>query len=572
MNNKLLAFISVIVFLCSCSVVENERMKSMDEETVELIESVFYHQPSGLYLKHQNDPFSLSNMQAAYDKVVATKGEGGFFQQGGKLSPTHYALTIYPRTVKEWTEIDNMEDIKVSYHPFDYAPVPGKSAGDYSPNTFFEQSKYTEICTYKTIEGDAEKEETVSLPILYVVWPADKVLPEGYDYTVDYGVFIPSSSLETKSKAALSLQEKRILEKEALVLALGEKALLKTKSFDEQGDSANFKVLTGSVSCFDNTYSGLIPLPNIGMKFELGTFIYDGHSNDIGTFDITIDTQYHPYLNFSFFFRTSKFEVRLANSSSYYQLSLGTVASVFGPDLYGHRDFDLSYLSTQALHAFRAANYYYRGSHEITKYSSPGGVRVVIHAYANEHPSNDANSIIEGSFYFLSGIPSIDLYHNRTNKSSNYISATLHELGHYLHYGLTGNSFSTVSLLIKESFSSFVGWSLGRQYYQQYNYYLPYGIDLNGNYKDETGQGRQLWTGPSNVYSPMFVDLQDTYNQGYYSLGYVYDTISGVPYSAIQTIITNCYTWTSVRQALAALVNTYYTQSEFDVFVLFYGN
>ena len=70
----------------------------------------------------------------------------------------------------------------------------------------------------------------------------------------------------------------------------------------------------------------------------------------------------------------------------------------------------------------------------------------------------------------------------------------------------------------------------------------------------------------------MFVDLQDSYNQGYYGLGYVYDTISGVPYSAIQTIITNCYTWTSVRQALAALVNTYYTQSQFDAFVLFYGN
>lgn len=559
MFKKLLAFISFCVFFFSCSIVESEHLVYVEENSVDLNEPVFYHQPSGLYLKHQNDPFSLSNMQAAYDKVVATKGEGGFFQQGGKLSPTHYALTIYPRTVKEWTEIDNMEDIKVSYHPFDYAPVPGKSAGDYSPNTFFEQSKYTEICTYKTIEGDAEKEETVSLPILYVVWPADKVLPEGYDYTVDYGVFIPSSSPETKSKAALSLQEKRILEKEALVLALGEKALLKTKSFDEQGDSANFKVLTGSVSCFDNTYSGQLPLPNIGMKFELGTFINDTHSNDIGTFDITIDTQYHPYLNFSFFFRTSKFEVRLANSSSYYQLSLGTVASVFGPDLYGHRDFDLSYLSTQALHAFRAANYYYRGSHEITKYDP--GTRIVIRAF------NQLDPVALGRFYYNSNSCHIEIYKDEEDSSSQYIGTTLHELGHYLHYGLVGYSnFDSTQLLVSESFSSFVGWSLGHKYYQQYNYYLTSGLD------EGTGQGRQRWTGPSDEYSPVFVDLQDSYNQGYYGLGYVYDTISGVPYSAIQTIITNCYTWTSVRQALAALVNTYYTQSQFDAFVLFYGN
>lgn len=558
-----LFILSSFCLLLSCSIVEPEHLVYVEENSVDLNEPVFYHQPSGLYLKHQNDPFSLSNMQAAYDKVVATKGEGGFFQQGGKLSPTHYALTIYPRTVKEWTEIDNMEDIKVSYHPFDYAPVPGKSAGDYSPNTFFEQSKYTEICTYKTIEGDAEKEETVSLPILYVVWPADKVLPEGYDYTVDYGVFIPSSSPETKSKAALSLQEKRILEKEALVLALGEKALLKTKSFDEPDDSANFKVLTGSVSCFDNTYSGLIPLPNIGMKFELGTFIYDGHSNDIGTFDITIDIapQYHPFLSFSFVLRTSKFEVRLANSSSYYQYGMGTAESVFGSGLYGHRDFDLSNLSTQVLHAFRAANYYYRGSHGVTKYDP--GTRIVIRAF------NQLDPDALGRFYYNSNSCHIEIYKDEEDSSSQYIGTTLHELGHYLHYGLVGYSnFDSTQLLVAESFSSFVGWSLGRQYYQQYNYYLTYGTGSN----DKTGQGNQDWTGPSDVYSPLFVDLQDTFNQGYYSLGYVYDTISGVPYSAIETIITNCYTWTSVRQALASLVNTYYTQSDFDAFVVLYGN
>lgn len=571
MYNKLLTFISVIVFLCSCSVVDNERTMSVDEETVELIDSVFYHQPSGLYLKHQNDPFSLSNMQAAYDKVVATKGESGFFQQGGKLSPTHFALKIYPRTLKEWSDIDNMEDIKVSYHPFDYTPVPGETVDDYNPSSPFEESKYTEVCTYQAVGDDTEKEKTVSLPVLYVVWPADKALPKEYDYIVDYKVYIPSSSPATKSEAVLSLREKRMLEKEALVLALGEKALLRTKSFDEPDDSANFKVLTGSVSCFDSTYFGLLPLPNLGMRFQLGTFIYDGQSCDDGSYDITIDTEYHPYLSFSFHFRTSKFEVHLADYSSYYQYGMGTVESVFGSGIYGHRDFDLSYFPTQLLRAHQAANYYYRGSHEMTNYSSTG-VRVVIHAYTTEHPSNTCNSIIEGSFYFLSGVPTIELYHNRTNESSKYISATLHELGHYLHYGLTENNFSTVSLLIKESFSSFVGWSLGRQYYQQFNYYLTYGIGLDGIYNDQTGQGRQNWAGPSDVYSPMFVDLQDIYNQGYYSFGYVYDTISGVPYSAIQTIITNCYTWTSVRQALAALVNTYYTQSQFDVFVLFYGN
>lgn len=90
MFKKLLAFISFCLFFFSCSIVESEHLVYVEENSVDLNEPVFYHQPSGLYLKHQNDPFSLSNMQAAYDKVVATKGEGGFFQQGGKLSPTHF--------------------------------------------------------------------------------------------------------------------------------------------------------------------------------------------------------------------------------------------------------------------------------------------------------------------------------------------------------------------------------------------------------------------------------------------------------------------------------------------------
>lgn len=531
----------------------------VDENTVSLSEPVFYHQSSGLYLKHQNDPFTLSNMQAAYDKVVATKGESGFFQQGGKLSPTHFALKIYPRTVKEWSDIDNMEDIKISYHPFDYMPFPGEAVDDYNPYSPFEAPKYTETCTYQAADDDTEKKETVLLPILYVVWPADKALPEGYDYTVDYGVYIPTSSPTTKSKAILSLQEKRMLEKEALILAFGEKALSRTKSFDDPDDSANFKVLTGSVSCYDNTYMGQIPLPNIGMKFELGTVIYDTHSNDIGTFDITIDTQYHPYLSFSFNFRASKFEVRLANNLSYYQYGLGTVENVFGSGIYGHRDFDLSNLSTQALHAFRAANYYYRGSHEITKYDP--GTRIVIRAF------NQPDSIALGRFYYNSNSCHIEIYKDEEDSSSKYIGTISHELGHYLHYGLVGYSnFNSTQLLVSESFSSFVGWSLGHKYYQQYNYFLPSGL------YDETGQAWQNWTGPSNEYSPLFVDLQDTFNQGSYSLGYVCDTISGVPYNAIQAIITNCNTWISVRQALAALVNTYYTQSEFDAFVILYGN
>ncbi len=568
MNKNILSIISIVVAICSCSSMDVDSSVLAEGDSAEMNEQVYYHEVSGLYLKHQNDPFSLSNMQAAYDKIVNTKGEGGYFQQGGKLSPTHFALKMYPRTQKEWSAIDNMEDIKVSYFPFDYTPVPGEAVSENGQNIQFEEAKYTETCTYTPTDGVVEKEETVTLPVLYVVWPIEKELPKEYDYVVDYEVFIPSYAARTKSESGLSLSEKRALEREALCLALGESVLSKNRiltKFDDEGDSANFKVLTGSVFCFDSTYNANLPMPNLGMRFQLGTFIYDSSTNDIGTYDFTIDTYYHPYLNCYIHFRYSQFEVRLGNSTSYYQISLGTMTDVFGTGLYGHRDFDLSYLPTPLLRAHQAAAYYYRGSHNITKYSS-SGIRVVIQAYTIFHPASDD---IRGSFGFLSDIPIIEIYRNKTNRSSEYISSTLHELGHYLHYGLVGYSnFSTTQLLILESFSSFVGWSLGHQYYQKYNHYLGTGLN------DETGQGRQDWTGPGSPYSPLFIDLQDSFNQAFNSgyIGVVYDTISGVPYSVIESIITTCTTWTAVRQALASLVNTYYSQNDFDALVALYPN
>ena len=565
MNKNILSIISIVVAICSCSSMDVDSSVLAEGDSAEMNEQVYYHEVSGLYLKHQNDPFSLSNMQAAYDKIVNTKGEGGYFQQGGKLSPTHFALKMYPRTQKEWSAIDNMEDIKVSYFPFDYTPVPGEAVSENGQNIQFEEAKYTETCTYTPTDGVVEKEETVTLPVLYVVWPIEKELPKEYDYVVDYEVFIPSYAARTKSESGLSLSEKRALEREALCLALGESVLSKNRiltKFDDEGDSANFKVLTGSVFCFDSTYNANLPMPNLGMRFQLGTFIYDSSTNDIGTYDFTIDTYYHPYLNCYIHFRYSQFEVRLGNSASYYQIALGTMTDVFGTGLYGHRDFDLSYLPTPLLRAHQAAAYYYRGEHDITKYSS--GARIVIKAFAQTD-----NSGARGAFFFDDNSYYIEIYKNNTGSSSEYIGSTLHELGHYLHYGLVGYSnFSTTQLLILESFSAFVGWSLGHQYYQKYNHYLGTGLN------DETGQGRQDWTGPGSPYSPLFIDLQDSFNQAFNSgyIGYVYDTISGVPYSAIESIITTCTTWTAVRQALASLVNIYYSQNDFDALVALYGN
>ncbi|MBE6196640.1 MAG: hypothetical protein E7137_06045 [Rikenellaceae bacterium] len=55
-----------------------------------------------------------------------------------------------------------------------------------------------------------------------------------------------------------------------------------------------------------------------------------------------------------------------------------------------------------------------------------------------------------------------------------YISALYHELGHFYHYCERGASvFNQMRTFIIESFASYVGDYLGRNYYEQYNKTFP---------------------------------------------------------------------------------------------------
>jgi hypothetical protein len=67
------------------------------------------------------------------------------------------------------------------------------------------------------------------------------------------------------------------------------------------------------------------------------------------------------------------------------------------------------------------------------------------------------------------------------------------------------------------------------------------------------------------VYSPLFVDLTDTYNQKTASyVPYPNDEIQGVPASVIWNIISTSTTWAQCRSKLQSYVGTYYTTTQFN--------
>lgn len=233
--------VSLLVGLWGCSDLDEtyERENFQTDESTQSysLENVTYHGGTGSYMIPQNDPYTLMNFQNAYVKLangnsdqVLTRSQMNYFYENAQLEATHYALKVFPKDEKEQWEIELMEDIKVTYIPFDYVQLPEDSEEQLkSISTRSETPIYPEVSPYGVVYDDFEtlediptEIETIIMPILYVVWPCDKPLPEGIDYVIDYEVFLPPYSEEpTRSSTGLSTETLQMLENEAISLALG---------------------------------------------------------------------------------------------------------------------------------------------------------------------------------------------------------------------------------------------------------------------------------------------------------------------------------------------------------------
>lgn len=564
----LLLVVGIISASCSKENLQSD-LKPQFSVNSETEQPVYYQSSTGQYFIHQNDPFDLDNMQAAYDYLAENEEttKSYSFEKGKKLQPTHYALKIYPRSIEEQWAIVAMDDIKITYHPFDYAPVSNTGEEMIKAEVTFEKSPYNAIVKYDVGKGII-KEETYELPIMYVVWPINKPLPEGYDFKIDYQVFIPESQPVTKSKINLNKKERLALEDEALYRAIGKRILytkpeIQTKQLRDEDDSSDFKILQGYVSVYDTFLNTQVPARRLSMRFQLGTFFYEGTTTDDGYYDITIHTQYHPYLNFSFYFQDSHYLLTLNNSSATYYESQGQVSTIFGPDLYCYKVFTIT-SDFLAYPISQAVNYYYSGNHPVTRYSSN------LPIWINAKTDNGPWPFVSFQMYNNTNIPQIVVNKNLLNQHNYYIGSVLHGLGHYLHYSWYGYvDYAQINEHIRESFACYIGWKLGEKYY----FDLGFSPAL---FYDYVGQNRQDWDYTSaittNQFSPIFIDLEDSYNQRNNNTHYPQDVISGIPYGDIEDILSFHHTWLSIRDELETLIVNYYNQDDFDSFIEAYDD
>ncbi len=577
-------FCALLIGLWSCTDFEDsckqEEPAAEEQEVVQTpslsLEDAVLHQGTETYMVPQKDPYTLANFQNAYDKLasgnstqVLTRAQTDAFSGSEQLQATHYALRIFPRNEDEQWKIELMEDVTVSYIPFDHVQVPARDIENMLPVTRSEIPVYPEETRYEVTYDDLETlegpvaPETYTMPVLYVVWPCGKPLPDDMDYEIDYGVFLPPyEEAATRNSTVFDADMLQILENEAVSLALGVPAHSRVMTRVDVP-----RVFTGLIYTIDRNITGNIPIANLKIQLKLGTSINETYTDADGryTFNSWL-SRINPEASFVAVFQHEKWKITKDNTTSPYSAVWGDVYSfLIGPS-YRNLGIDPTWTEAKAVDCHRAVNYLFNVS-AFPEYNYSAGIRIIA--------SSTTNGDVYGSFNFskTDKIPAYIIIYNKNLSNPNHrIGVTLHELGHALHMGLRGgmaSNFIKVEPLISESFACYVGWYLGQEYYFSLGYMKPY-ID-----SDITGQSQQTWkrTDKSDVYSPLFVDLVDDYNQFKYNVKHNNDPIKNFPHNMIFWMANECLDYRSVKASVKGYANLlqtwygiYYTSNEIDDF------
>lgn len=390
----------------------------------------------------------------------------------GNPNGNYYALTIHPKSLMEQRALERMSDIRISYIPFGYSYSHQDPFIVSSESICLAEAPH-ECCDISTVGIEDP------LPTLYVSWPHNKPIPDSLSYSIDYEVYLPNDT-DTK-------------------------------------DQTNQRIRRFGRIQFEDTFWGSpISIPGVRCRFQYGSLIQDVYTNSQGVF--TVPLNMHDSTTVSYVLQGSDWTISDDNSTVPTIKYLGKLANLWGASSF--KSFTVSGLHETA---YRAAHYLYTTSF-------PGFTLPLMSDITIKIQSSP--SFNWGEFYKNANPPYIKIYpHGPSWGDNEVISTTLHELGHAMQYTAKGATpsdntpYTNVETIIRESFASFSGWYFGEKYYESLGW-------VNSSPSNHINHNnRQSWTGNDtlDVYSPIFIDINDSHNQHTVSIDYLDDNVSSLP-------------------------------------------
>lgn len=448
------------------------------------------------------NPYSVSSMKLARDSLV----ERGVLAKSAitdqDLSATHYYICFKPETELKLFELKKDSSLVLWDYPLDYEILEGGTV-------------------YR-----------------------DPGIPEGkpnYQYTaVGVNQQLPFVEYEVLEELILEPEPKDSIIAKKTVYGyyslLEQEALRITDNLPENVPGLS-KTMgkwrpTGNIQVYDDILGQNVPVVSVNVRTRNWFKWWNGYTDINGNFRCS--KKYYGDLSYSLKWQYPKNRLDIRS---------GRIGQAFfnGPSQKrGAWNLVISSkMSWTYAHIFRAGAFYV-GQQTFGLKSKPFDL-ISIQAMDENGPTNKSghyrswneNIRIWKNWYDGTRISSRDLF-----------SITAHELGHAHHDEIYNGAFGTVDSKIKEA------WACAVSYYMTSSVYsLPLTSWLFGWYHMQT------WKRGGNAYSPLMIDLVDSYNQRNLSSNYLQDRVSGYTLKQIETIIakSKCKNITDFKNEIKAL-------------------
>lgn len=498
-----------LLLLCLCAHISI----SCEKQHISLLENPINQDERIVSYERLCNPYSVENMTIAYNSIKESITKSNSIV----IDTTHIHVKFKLRNPNELDLLKQDTTLNLYPYPLD---------SDISLEGFVE--------TYEVGRD---------FPTYYASVPFDVVIPDGIEYEILDYLFIPEELDKEVSNISPELMDLLI---EASFSLTGNDCFPLTKSSEWYP--------SGKITAYDDCVKKQIPLQGVKVRARRWFTTHICYTNAEGIYKSS--ESFKDPANYSIVWE----------DNTYWDIRKGGLgqATYDGPKQTG--DWNLAIdsstddglgLGFATLH--RAAYRYY--------YKNIGGLARPANAKKEKICFMDKSGT--GSFWGNIGLgvlPDVKVFrkHNNGNVKTTDVlfRTTTHELGHVSHCTwMTQIQFWQVDKIIYESWADFVEYAITKIEYDELG--VKVGLEEHQSWPNVSGD---------LAYSPLFIDLVDTSNQGATNSSLPYDELSGYSYNILNVLLLDVYDLSSFKSSLKLWKPYNITDAQIDKFMEVYEN
>ena len=243
---RLTTLLLILCLFCECTQSKSIIVEKVEAEGANtrvftnesLFSSVYYYKEGDCWIQRQSDPYEVSNFVEASSRYAAEHNASSLTPED--IIPTHYAITVFPKSEDEVNQVLSIDGIKVSSVPFGFEQIDGMIVNDKL------DKRNTELIYSNRVNTH------MGFPVMFVVVPRGSSVPESIDQQLEYEAYIPDYST-----AADNGTIKDLLEIESIAISMTD---------PERGPvsgtrGSSYRILGANIWNSDNLL-GSLPVPN----------------------------------------------------------------------------------------------------------------------------------------------------------------------------------------------------------------------------------------------------------------------------------------------------------------------